>query len=144
MTPRGARTTPGGPAQGLRHWNKALRFRDAAEANARAGLWDGAVSNAILAAIQAASAATIHFSSHRSSSQNHEDAIFLLEQATALDAGVRARFLLHFQALLSLKSLVQYSDRAYEPAEGERAIQHLERALASLAGLAKTAGWPAP
>lgn len=141
MTPRGARTKRGTPTDALQHWRKADRFSQAARHDWEGEYWEACCSNAVLSAVHAASAISLYYRGIRSASQNHDEALNLVEQIQEMDPESRQRFVRHLDALLDVKTLVQYSSREYGKKDAMDALQHLDRALDSLREVSKNAGW---
>lgn len=141
MTPRGRRLTEGSVTDALLHWSKSRRFREAARHDYDGAHWDAAFSNAILAAIRAADALSLRFLGVRSSSQDHDETVDLVETIRELPEAPRKDFVRHVRSLLEAKGVVQYSNRAYAPEDADLALKHLDRALEAIAAIARQAGW---
>lgn len=144
MTSRGSRTAAGRPDDAIRHWAKAQRFLAAARHDRDGQHWDAAISNAVLGGIHAADALSLHYTGRLSASQRHEEAADLIEGLNEIEEPLRRRFANHLRGLLEVKSLVQYSGDASRAPDADEAITHLERALATIASVAKAAAWPSP
>lgn len=123
------------------HWRKAKRFQEAANHDYGGGFWEATVSSAILSAIHLCDALAMFHLGIRSSSQDHDEAIDLVESISALAPEVRSRFARHVRALLDAKGLVQYSNAEYRETDAATAIRHLDRAFLTLDESARKAGW---
>jgi hypothetical protein len=141
LTPRGARTTPGTLVDARNHWTTAQEFARAARHDFDGGYWRPAYSHAILAVIHAADAVTLHFTRQRNSSDDHDAALSLVSSIPEFTGAPRDQFLRHFDALLDVKTQVQYSERGFIRRDAEQALQHLDRALTALADLARLVKW---
>ena len=117
------------PGSARTFWEKASRFRHAADAQFETGLWDPAVSNAVTACINLSDAITTHFRGEHSRSGDHTDALDNLSDAAPAAGDWVLDVAGHLGSLLQMKGAAQYEAVLLTKAEAERAVLHMDRAF---------------
>lgn len=135
------KTTKERPHKAKVYWQKAQRYARAAHANLEAGEYDPAMSNAVNSIINVVDALCVQYAGERSASENHNDAVGLLDSLKGLDPKTRDALGKRLKTLLSVKSLAQYEGELVSESDAEEAVQSMDRALAAVANEAKVHKW---
>lgn len=131
------KTTKEAPHKAKVYWQKAQRYARAAQANLEAGEYDPATSSAVNSIINVVDALCVQYSGARSSGENHNDAVGLLDSLKGLDPKTRDALGKRLKTLLSVKSLAQYEGELVSKADAREAVQSMDRALAAVAEIAR-------
>lgn len=124
--PREARVVPVAPAEVSGFLGKAREFLAGAEDHLAQGRHDGALMDAIHAAIAACDAVTGHLEGVRSADPDHARAVHLLERVTRTEnvAGTPARQL---AMLIAKKNVVEYEARRATSKEASEGVDRARR-----------------
>ncbi len=88
--------------------------------------WNGCVISAIHCAISSADALCIWKKGLRNASENHTDALALLNSIDPNSEDIK-RAVRHLSALLQIKSDAEYGNRLLNRGDAESAVKHAER-----------------
>lgn len=124
--PKEARVVPVAPVEVQAFLGKAREFLAGAEDHLGKGRHDGALMDAIHAAIAACDAVTGHLESVRSADPDHARAVHLLERVTKTEniAGTPARQL---AMLIAKKNVVEYEARRATAKEASEGVERARR-----------------
>jgi hypothetical protein len=104
---------------------KAQDFFDAMHQSSLSSNWNAAGLAAVHCAISSNDALLVYFRGVRSSSDNHLDAIELLQGCQEID-GVE-NMVSHLRRIIGKKNLIEYEARQFFQSEAEEIIKHTER-----------------
>lgn len=104
---------------------KAQDFFDGMQQAYLAGNWNAAGLAAVHCAISSNDALLVYFRGVRSTSENHRDAVELLQGCQEIE-GIE-NMVSHLRRIIGKKNLIEYEARQFFQTEAEEIIKHTER-----------------
>jgi HEPN domain-containing protein len=126
---RAGKTAEASAAEAKLYAAKASQFLELASQAREFGFHDGAMLNAVHAAISATDAVTVALARRRSFDSDHQRAADLLEQVAGQSPELKTR-LRQLRELLARKNAVEYESRRVTAREAADAVQRAERFVA--------------